>query len=82
MVVQNTTQFEVGGFVMYGTASSDRATVSYTIRNTASWSSFAGESTWGKYVGLKGDALDNKRGTFGRNVEQIFTWSEPNPCAQ
>jgi hypothetical protein len=74
MVVQNTTQFEVGGFVMYGTTSSDGATVNYTIRNIASWSSFAAESTWGKHVGLTGDALDNKLGTFGRNVEQIFTF--------
>ncbi len=78
-VFLNTTQFEVGGFGMESATSPDGSTVSHTIRNTTGWSSLTGFSTWGRKLGARGNELDTKRGP-GANVEQIFVWSEPNPC--
>jgi RHS repeat-associated protein len=75
----NTTQFEVGGFGMESAASPDGATVSHTIRNTTGWSSLTGFSTWGRKLGARGNELDTRR-RAGANVEQIFVWTEPNPC--
>ena len=78
-VVTNTTQFEVGGFQMKSMTSPDRTMTSHTIRNTTGWSSLAGLSTWGPSLGLKPYAIDTNWGP-GRNVVQVFTWTEPNPC--
>jgi hypothetical protein len=79
-VFLNTTQFEVGGFGMESAASPDGAIVSHTIRNTTGWSSLTGFSFWGrKQFGARGNELGTRLG-LGANVEQIFTWSEPNPC--
>ena len=78
-IFTNTTQFEVGGFVMESASSPDGAMTSHTIRNTTGWSSAVGFSTWGKSIGFRGNELDVSRG-LGKNAEQVFTWSEPNPC--
>jgi RHS repeat-associated protein len=78
-IVGNTTQFEVGGFVMTTATSGDRAMTSYTVRNTTGWSSLFGVSTWGPSVGIRENAWDVQSG-LGANVEQVFVWKESNPC--
>jgi RHS repeat-associated protein len=79
LIVGDTTQFQVGGFNGTFATGPDGAVSSSTIFNTAGWSSLTGESTWGPKFGLKANALDTQRG-LGHNVEQTFTWTEPNPC--
>lgn len=79
LVIKNTTQFEVGGFNGVFTTGPDGAVATYTIRNIAGWSSLLGESTWGKHLNLKPDALDTRWGP-GHNVLQVFVWTEPSPC--
>jgi RHS repeat-associated protein len=77
----NWTQFQVGG---YGgaTISSSSGATAYRIPNTAGFSSFTGETTWGKYIGMKPNVWDNPLGATGpmHNVEQTFSWSEPSVC--
>ena len=86
--VFNPTQAEVGGFsgrTSHITRNSN-GTISYTITNTAGFSSFigwsAGMGVINRMFGTNIDrsALDLPNGYPMGNVVQTFRWSEPDPC--
>lgn len=86
----NPTQYQVGGFGGGGARNqitrNSNGTISYTITNTAGFSSAIG---WSAGIGkvnrtlgtnINRNALDVPSGYPFGNVVQTFTWSEPNPC--
>jgi len=81
--IMNQTQFQVGGHS--GSIKKAGGIVNYTVTNTAGFSSFIGRSAFANtfpVFGLQANAWDNPFGPQGKmhNVDQIFQWSETDPC--
>ncbi len=65
------TAFQVGGFAGASAINNENGTVTFRIRNVAGAHSF--------FYHL----VPNRKGKTGpmRNIEQNFSWTEPNPCS-
>jgi hypothetical protein len=78
----NPTQFQLGGSSGRVSANTD-GTVTYTVRNGMTNSSFLAANTIADTFGIgKAGSHDNPYGPTGpkHNVLQVFQWSEPNSC--
>jgi hypothetical protein len=82
--VNNPTQFQVGGHSGSITRNGS-LTVTFTIKNGMTFSSFNALNTISDTFGLeKAGATDNPYGPAGpyHNVLQVFTWTEFNLCTK